>query len=354
MTDTHKRLIAALNGKQLDRPPIWLMRQAGRYLPEYRKVRAGAGSFLDLCYNPDLAAEVTLQPIRRFALDAAIVFSDILVIPDALGQSVSFREGEGPVLDALTSETGVNRLTGGGCAERLEPVYETIRRVRENLPGDVALIGFAGAPWTIATYMVEGGTSRDFSATKSWAFGQPDSFEKLIALLEDAIAEHLIAQVRAGAEVLQIFDSWAGMLPDGAFESWCVEPIRRIVGRVKRAVPSVPVIVFPRLAGTRYETFAAIDGVTAVSLDQTVSRSWAVKHLQPACVVQGNMDPVYLVQGGATMRKEAENILRAFGGGPFIFNLGHGVMQTTPPENVAALCDTVVAWRDPVRSMRGS
>jgi len=320
------------------------MRQAGRYLPEYREIRAGAGTFLDLCYNPELAAEVTLQPVRRYPLDAAIVFSDILVIPDALGQPVAFKEGVGPVLEAISSENEIADLTTAKQADHLAPVYETLGRVRKSLPDGIALIGFAGAPWTIATYMVEGGGSRDYAATKGWAFRSPKSFQRLISLLEDSIAQHLIAQVKAGAEVLQIFDSWAGMLPDGAFETWCVEPIGRIVDRVKAAAPDVPIIVFPRLAGARYAAFTKMKGIAAVSLDQTMARQWAAATLQPHLVVQGNLDPVYLVGGGTALKEEVKNILDLFGRGPFIFNLGHGVMQTTPPEHVAELCDSVIRW----------
>jgi uroporphyrinogen decarboxylase len=321
------------------------MRQAGRYLPEYKKVRAGAGNFLDLCYNPDLAAEVTLQPVRRFALDAAIVFSDILVIPDALGQKVDFREGVGPVLEPLQSSGDVSNLHISGLKDHLMPVYETLSQVKAALPEGVALIGFAGAPWTIATYMIEGGSSRDYAKTKGWAFGDPADFQKLFDVLEAAIADHLIAQIDAGAEVLQIFDSWAGLLPDGAFQTWCVEPIGRIVARIKDERPEIPIIVFPRLAGVRYAEFLKIDGIAAVSLDQTMSREWARDHLQPELVVQGNLDPVYLVQGGDVLEREADKILRTFAGKPFVFNLGHGVMQTTPPEHVAELCEFVAAWR---------
>jgi uroporphyrinogen decarboxylase len=227
----------------------------------------------------------------------------------------------------------------------LQPVYQTLSRVKAALPAGVALIGFAGAPWTIATYMIEGGSSRDYAKTKSWAFGDPANFQRLFAVLEDAIADHLIAQIDAGAEVLQIFDSWAGLLPDGAFQTWCVEPIARIVARIKDEKPEVPIIVFPRLAGVRYAEFVNMDGVAAVSLDQTLSREWARDHLQPGLVVQGNLDPVYLVMGGEILEREAGNILRAFAGKPFVFNLGHGVMQTTPPDHVAQLCDFVAAWQ---------
>jgi len=321
------------------------MRQAGRYLPEYKKVRAGAGNFLDLCYNPELAAEVTLQPLRRYALDAAIVFSDILVIPHALGQVVEFREGVGPVLEALQSPSDIDKLDFTRVKDHLCPVYDTLSLVRAELPKNAALIGFAGAPWTIATYMIEGGSSRDYEKTKTWAFGDPDSFQKLFSVLEESISDHLIAQVDAGAQVLQIFDSWAGLLPDGAFQKWCVEPIGRIVARVNKAKPDIPIIVFPRLAGVRYAEFLKIEGISALSLDQTMSREWARDHLQSDLAVQGNLDPVYLVQGGKTLEQEAEKILQTFGHKPFVFNLGHGVMQTTPPEHVAQLCDYVAAWR---------
>ncbi len=344
MVSSSKRLVQVLNKEEVDRPPIWLMRQAGRYLPEYRKIRAGAGTFLDLCYNPGLAAEVTLQPLRRFPLDAAIVFSDILVIPDALGQAVAFKEGVGPVLEPISSEQELSALTIAHQADHLAPVYETLGHVKKDLPDEVTLIGFSGAPWTIATYMVGGGGSRDYAATKGWAFGSPDTFQGLVTLLEESISRHLIAQVEAGADVLQIFDSWAGMLPDGAFETWCAEPIGRIVSRIKDAVPEVPIIVFPRLAGARYEAFVQMEGVAAVSLDQTVSRRWAVDHLQPHLTLQGNLDPVYLVGGGQSLQTEAEKILQTFANGPFIFNLGHGVMQTTPPEHVAELCEFVIGW----------
>ena len=321
------------------------MRQAGRYLPEYKKVRAGAGNFLDLCYNSELAAEVTLQPVRRFALDAAIVFSDILVIPHALGQTVEFHEGVGPVLDPIKTANEISSLDTSRVKDHLQPVYETLSLVRKGLPEDVALIGFAGAPWTIATYMIEGGGSRDYAKTKSWAFGDPATFSDLFAVLEESIANHLVAQVDAGAQALQIFDSWAGLLPDGAFQTWCVESIGRIVSRVKASKPDVPIIVFPRLAGVRYKDFLKMDGIAALSLDQTMSREWARDNLQSELAVQGNLDPVYLVKGGDTLTQEARKILQTFGQKPFVFNLGHGVMQTTPPDHVAELCDFVAGWK---------
>lgn len=344
MSLTEKPFLAELAGKSTDRVPIWLMRQAGRYLPEYRAVRATAGSFLDLCYAPKLAAEVTLQPVRRFPLDAAIVFSDILVIPDALGQKVAFKEGEGPVLDPVRDEKALGALNADRLTDHLAPVYETLERVRADLADDVALIGFAGAPWTIATYMVEGRGSRDYAETKGWAVSAPESFARLIGLLEDAIARHLIAQIEAGAEAVQIFDSWAGMLSDPMFNRWSLEPIARIAARVKQAAPKVPIIVFPRLAGLRYRSFVMIDAIDVLGLDQTVSLDWARDELQGAKTLQGNLDSAVLLVGGAAMEQEAWRILGDIAAGPFVFNLGHGVLQLTPPEHVAALCDIVHGW----------
>jgi len=344
MPSDEKTFLSELSGRPAKRVPIWLMRQAGRYLPEYREVRKKAGSFLELCYAPRLAAEVTLQPVRRFALDAAIVFSDILVIPDALGQKVAFREGEGPVLEPVRDESGLAKLGTRRLKAHLAPVYETLERVREALPENVALIGFAGAPWTIATYMVEGRGSRDYAETKGWAVKSPDGFARLIGLLEDAIAEHLIAQIKAGAEAVQIFDSWAGLLPDPLFERWSLAPIRRIAARVKQAAPGTPIIAFPRLAGLRYRGFAALEEIDALGLDQTVTLGWARDELQATKTLQGNLDPAILLAGGAAMEREAARILTALAGGRFVFNLGLGVLQPTPPEHVAALCDFVHGW----------
>ena len=321
------------------------MRQAGRYLPEYREIRKDAGTFLDLCYTPDLAAEVTLQPIRRYGFDAAIIFSDILVIPDALGQPVSFKEGVGPVLEAIENVNGLTSLNQDRLLEHLLPVYEALQQVRRDLPDETALIGFAGAPWTVATYMVEGGTSRDFANTKRWAFSAPQEFGKLVDIPVASITKHLIAQVDAGADALQIFDSWAGMLPETAFDQWCVDPISRIVSGVKEKHPDVPIIVFPRLAGYRYLKVATIEGVSAVSLDQTVSLDWVQENLQNQLTVQGNLDPIYLLAGGDAMRAEANRILESLSGGPFIFNLGHGVLPPTPLDNVAELCEIVAGWQ---------
>lgn len=330
-------LLQALKGAVTKRPPIWLMRQAGRYLPEYRALREKTGSFLDLCYNPERAAEVTLQPIRRFDLDAAILFSDILVIPDAMGQPVRFEAGEGPVLEALADRAAIDALAPERVEAHLAPVYETVRLVKAGLPERVALIGFAGAPWTVATYMVEGGSSRDFARTKGWAAADSEGFAALLAKIEAATLRHLIAQVRAGAQVLQIFDSWAGALDEVFFEDLVIAPTKRIVEAMRKAAPDVPIIGFPKACGLLYERYAAETGVDAVSLDPSVPLDWAASTLQGRVAVQGNLDPVLLLAGGETMRSRVARILAALGSGPFVFNLGHGVLPPTPPEHVAEL-----------------
>ncbi|HYD71387.1 uroporphyrinogen decarboxylase [Azospirillum sp.] len=346
MTDVRKPILAALKGEACTHPPFWLMRQAGRYLPEYRELRAKAGSFLDLCYNPAFAVEVTLQPIRRYGMDAAILFSDILVVPHALGQPLTFQEGEGPKLDPVRSPADLNRLSKANFHAHLEPVYETVRRLRGALPPEVTLIGFAGAPWTIACYMVEGGGSKEYAAVKGFAYRDPAGFGQLINLLVEVTADYLCTQIDAGAEVVQLFDSWAGVLPAGAFRRWVIEPTRRIVALVKARHPDVPVIGFPRAAGLLYEDYVADSGVDAVGLDTTVPPVWAARTLQPRLPVQGNLDPIMLAVGGDALRRAATEILEAFSGRPFIFNLGHGVIQTTPPEHVAELSRLLKAWPD--------
>ena len=342
-----KPLLSVLAGVPSAVPPFWLMRQAGRYLPEYRSLRAEADGFLDFCYDPALAAEATLQPIRRFGMDAAIVFSDILVIPDALGMTVSFTAGAGPRLEALEpGRAAVSRLSAAPPAGRLSAVCETIARVRAALPPRTALVGFAGAPWTLATYMVEGGSSRDFARVKAWAYGDPGSFAALISLLERAVADHLAAQIRAGAEAVQVFDSWAGVLPSPAFERWCVEPVARIVAAVKAAHPDVPVIGFPRGAGYHYDSYAARTGVDAVSLDTTVSVAKAAALASSGAAVQGNLDPVSLLVGGETLASSVAALRRGLCRRPWIFNLGHGVLPGTPPDHVAALAGLLRADPD--------
>ena len=321
------------------------MRQAGRYLPEYREIRKGVSSFLDLCYTPELAVEVTLQPIRRFAMDAAILFSDILVIPHALGQQVAFVEGRGPVLEPVRSVGDLRALSAAAIHDRLAPVYETVRGVASELPGGVGLIGFAGAPWTVATYMVEGGTSRNFANVKRWAYAAPEEFAQLVDLLVEATAEYLIAQTRNGARVIQLFDTWAGALHEDALVRWCLEPTLEIARRVKAADPDVRVIAFPRGAATLYAKYARAPEIDGLGIDHTVERAWAKAELQPHCTVQGNLDPIALLAGGDHMERQAEAILASFADGAFVFNLGHGILPETPPDNVARLVD-IVRGRD--------
>ena len=331
-----KALLRALAGAAQAVPPVWLMRQAGRYLPEYRQVRSQVRSFLDLCFTPELAVEVTLQPIRRYGFDAAILFSDILVIPHGLGQRVWFVEGEGPKLEPIHAVADVARLDTAAVLPRLEPVLETVRRLARVLPRETTLIGFAGAPWTVATYMVEGGGGHDFAAVKRFAYANPEGFARLIDLLVEATTEYLAAQVAAGAEVVQLFDSWAGVLPEAAFRRWVIEPTRAIVQSLQRRHPGIPVIGFPRGAGMLYADYVRETGVTAVSLDTTVPMSLGGA-LQQRVAVQGNLDPQLLVVGGEAMRGGVSSIVDALGSGPFVFNLGHGIVPETPPEHVHEL-----------------
>lgn len=330
-----KPLLRALGGETLDRPPWWLMRQAGRYLPEYRALRARAAGFVEFCLTPELAAAATLQPVRRFGMDAAILFADILLIPRVLGQRVEFGE-DGPVLDALVEGPGIAGLRRGAFSG-LDPVYETVRRCCAALPPETALIGFAGAPWTVATYMVEGGSSRDFRLVKTWAYRNPEGFAELIGLIVAATVDYLSGQIAAGADVVQLFDSWAGVLPESGFERWVIEPTRQITARLKERFPTVPVIGFPRGAGLLYQRYAAESGVDAVGLDNIVPSRFARDQLQHRVAVQGHLDPVALLVGGSAMRDAVREIRAALEGGPFIFNLGHGVLPQTPPEHVAAL-----------------
>ncbi|MEO5335435.1 MAG: uroporphyrinogen decarboxylase [Magnetospirillum sp. WYHS-4] len=336
-----KPFLAAMNGEVQARPPFWLMRQAGRYLPEYREVRKRAPTFLDFCYSPDLAVEVTLQPLRRYGMDAAILFSDILVVPDALGQKVEFHEGRGPVLEPVRSVAELGRLGMDRFHEHLAPVYETVRRLTKAIPETTALIGFAGAPWTVATYMVEGHGSKDYLATRGWAYRDPEGFGKLIDLLVEATGSYLEAQIRNGAETVQIFDSWAGVLSESEFKRWVTDPTAKLVRRLKATCPAVPVIGFPRGAGILYDTYVRDTGVDGVSLDSTIPASWAAQILQPRCTVQGNLDNLALVAGGEALERETRHILETLGRGPFIFNLGHGILPETPPEHVARLVELI-------------
>jgi len=343
-SSSERKLIRVLNGEVVSPPPFWFMRQAGRYLPEYRKIRQTAKNFLDFCYTPDLAVEVTLQPLRRLQADAAIMFSDILVIPDALGQDVAFKEGEGPVLEPIRDVCAVAALDIDRLDDHLEPVYEILGRLRREIPEETALIGFSGAPWTIAIYMVEGRGGTECGRARTWAYQDPEGFGKLIGLLVEAISRYLIRQVESGAEVLQLFDSWAGVLSETQFRRWVIEPNRQIVKRVKAVHPNIPIIGFPRNAGVLYRDFVEQTGVDGVSLDHTVSPGWAKEQIQPLCTVQGNLDNHLLLAGGQAMEDGVRNLLKTFGDGSFIFNLGHGILPTTPPENVEKVAEMIRGW----------
>ena len=346
LTEPAKPLLRALAGEALSPPPWWLMRQAGRYLPEYRKVRARAHDFVELCLTPELAAELTLQPIRRYAMDGAILFSDILMLPYALGQKLAFHEGEGPVLERIEDPAGVARLDPSRVALALDPVFETARRVRGALDPRTTLIGFAGAPWTVATYMVEGGGSRDFRRVKGWAYRDPQAFDALVDLLAEATIEYLTGQIEAGVEVVQLFDSWAGILPEPAFVRWVIEPTRRIVAALKRHFANYPVIGFPRGAGALHERYLHETGVDGIGIDTAVPPSYAQRTLQPHGTVQGNLDPVLLIVGGPALEEAVRGLRRTLGRGPYVFNLGHGVLPETPPENVQTLAHVLAEPTD--------
>lgn len=325
----------------LPRIPVWFMRQAGRYLPEYRALRQQHPDFWDRCFTPGLAAEITLQPLRRFDLDAAIIFSDILTIPWALGQHVVFMAGEGPKLSALNHGNDLRMVNPAGVTERLQPVYQAISQVRMQLAPEKSLIGFAGAPWTVATYMVEGGGSRDFRRCFNWAYRERETFLSLLHLLADVTAEHLIAQIRAGADTVQVFDTWAGAVPARLFGDFVIGPTRRIVARVKAACPTVPVIGFPKGAGMRLLAYREETGVDAVGLDVGIPLDWAREHISGHTVTQGNLDPLLLVAGGDDLDRAVGEILQTFAGTRHIFNLGHGIVPETPIENVARVIERI-------------
>ena len=327
-------------------PPIWLMRQAGRYLPEYKAVRATTGNFLEFCYSPDKAMAVTLQPIDRFDLDAAIIFSDILVIPDALGQKVAFVEGEGPSLDRLPAAHLAARLKPTLDLGHLAPVYQAIRQTRAKLAPEKSLIGFAGAPWTLACYMIDGNSQHGFAEASRRAATADADLAALIDRLRQAVIAHAVAQIDAGADTIQLFESWGGALPTmAAVENLSLAPLRAIAAAIKVQRPGTTVIVFPRGVGWRIADYAATLGADAVSIDQGVDVAWAARYVQAHAGVQGNLDPALLVQGGTALRAGAEKILRALSPGKFIFNLGHGVLPTTPPAHVGELVKIVRAWR---------
>lgn len=337
MTTLSKPLLNAFRKVGTQRPPFWFMRQAGRYLPEYREVRAQSSGFLDMCYSPDKASEVTLQPIRRFGMDGAIIFSDILVIPHALGVEVRFEEKIGPQLAPVASQAQLDGLEWR--PEKLAPVYEALRRTRAVLPAQTALIGFAGAPWTLACYAVQGKSDKEFQSVRAIALKDKPFFARLLALFADCVAQHAVAQVKAGADIIQLFDSWSGVLSEAEFEEWVVAPTAAIVAEIRAACPGVPIVGFPRQAGTKYKNYAARTGVDGVNIDASVSLEWARRELQDGCVVQGNLDPLLLAEDREGALAQAKKIISVLADKPFVFNLGHGILPHTPVENVQALCD---------------
>lgn len=336
-----KPLLRVLAGERLDVPPVWMMRQAGRYLPEYRSIREKAGGFLNLCFNPELAAEVTLQPIRRFGFDAAILFSDILVIPLALGRKVEFLAGEGPKLEPLTDASGLASLHDELDERVVAPVYETARRVRQALDDKTALIGFCGAPWTVATYMVAGEGTPDQAPARMLAYRDPELFGRLVDRLVEASVAYLSAQLKAGADCVQIFDTWAGVLPPAEFERWSVTPTRRIVDGVRARVPGAKVIGFPRGAGAKLARYVEETGVDAVGVDWTADLAFVRERVQSRKPVQGNVDPLALLAGGAALDRAVDVVLQTLGKGPLIFNLGHGILPETPIVHVERMLKRV-------------
>jgi uroporphyrinogen decarboxylase len=337
----NKSLLAVLDGRRQAVPPVWMMRQAGRYLPEYRALRERAGSFLDLCFTPELAAEVTLQPVRRFGFDAAILFSDILVIPHALGRPVSFVAGEGPRLAPLSEPGQVEALPGEVDQAALAPVYETIRLVRGKLPPETTLLGFCGAPWTVATYMIAGRGTPDQAPARLFAYRHPDAFARLLDILVEASAAYLVRQLQAGVDAVQIFDTWAGVLPAGEFTRWCVEPTARLVAAVRAQVPTAKIIGFPRGAGAGLLRYVDRVPVDAVSVDWMADPAFVREQVQVRLPVQGNLDPLALLAGGSALDRGVDAALKAFAGGPFIFNLGHGILPETPIAHVEQMLSRV-------------
>lgn len=336
-----KRLLSTLKKEPVSGIPFWFMRQAGRYLPEYRELRSKSNSFLEFCYSPEMASEATLQPIKRFGMDGAIIFSDILVIPDKLGMDVSFEKGKGPVLIPIENEKDLEKLSLSGMTGRLDPVYKALQTTREKLPKETTLIGFAGAPWTLACYMIEGGGSRDFQKVRCLSESNKIFFSKLIDVLTQAVSDHAIKQIEAGAEVFQLFDSWSGVLSEPQFEEWSIIPAKKIVENIRKKYPKTPIVGFPRMAGTKYYSYAKDTGVDAVSIDGSVSLRMAAEKLAPLCVIQGNLDPITLAENKDATLLQAKKIINTFKGTPFVFNLGHGFLPHTPISHVEALCEMI-------------
>lgn len=339
--DPEKLMLQVLKGRPGPRPPVWMMRQAGRHLPEYMEVRDTTEDFVSFCYDSEKAAEVTLQPIRRYGFDASIVFADILLVPDALGQKVAFDKGVGPVLEPITTRAEIDRLSLDGVREHLSPVCETVRLLKGSLPPETTLIGFAGAPWTVATYMVAGRGTPAQAPARIMAYAREADFATLIELLTEATADYLVSQAEAGAEVLQLFDTWAGSLSISEFRKWCIAPTRTIVERVKRAVGDIPIIGFPKGVGLVLPEFIEETGVDGISVDTNMDMVWARDHLSDKAVVQGNLDPLLLVAGGEAMERATLDLIEIFRGRPFIFNLGHGIVPETPIENVKRVVELV-------------
>ena len=338
-TQADKPLLAALRGERRDPPPMWLMRQAGRYLPEYRALRAERGGFLDMAYDPATAAEITLQPLRRFAFDGAILFSDILIVPHAIGQELSFVAGEGPRLAPALAEASLDGLQP--VLQRLEPIWATVARVKAALSPETTFLGFAGSPWTVATYMVAGQGSREQAEARALAYRDAGKFQAIIDRIEAVTLDYLSGQVDAGVDAVQLFDSWAGSLAPTEFERWVIAPTARIVGEFRKRHPQTPVIGFPKGAGGKLRAYAAETGVDAIGLDETVDPAWANRELPASLPVQGNLDPLALIAGGNVLRAATDRILDAFAGRPHIFNLGHGIQQTTPIPHVEQLVEQV-------------
>ncbi len=336
-------LLDTLRGANTPQRPVWLMRQAGRYLPEYRALRAEKGGFLALVYDSEAAAEITLQPIRRYGLDGAILFSDILIVPYAMGQDLEFLVGEGPRLSPRLVDTALENLHM--VPDRLKPIYDTVKRVKAMLPTDKTMLGFAGSPWTVATYMVAGEGSRDQHDTRAMAYRDPGAFQAIIDAITSVTIEYLIGQIVAGAEAVQLFDSWSGSLAPAEFERWVIAPNARIVAALNARYPHIPVIGFPKGAGEKLPAYARETGVTALGLDETIDPLWAAQALPAGLPVQGNLDPLLLIAGGAELETQARRILDAFADRPHIFNLGHGIGQTTPLEHVGELLSLVRGWR---------
>ncbi len=339
MTENSKKLLGTLRGQKYDIPPLWLMRQAGRYLPEYRALRAEKGGFLDLVYNPEAACEVTVQPIKRFGFDGSILFSDILVIPHALGQDLWFEEGEGPRLAPTLVDKSFDRLSA--LPERLEPIYETIRRVRQTLPAQTTFLGFAGSPWTIATYMVAGRGSKDQAPARRMAYGDEQAFGAVIDAIVSMTVDYLDRQIAAGVDAVQLFDSWAGSLSPTQYEKWVIAPTAQIVSKLKERHPNTPIIGFPKGSGGKLAVYATETGVDAIGIDETVDPAWAHQILPKDMPVQGNLDPLALIAGGLVLNDAIDRILTAFDSRPHIFNLGHGILPDTPIAHVEHLIKRV-------------